>query len=397
MINLKNIEKNDKLGFYQLGNQKFHNKVMALIEGTKINQFPEWNFNKEVFDIFDWATEPTTGLQELYRLRALQLREKYDYIRLEFSGGADSTTIVYSFINNGIHLDEVVFRYPKTGEKNATDDPFNTKPENILSEAKYAAYPVLDWISRHSPNTIITMHDYSADMLSSPFDESWIFNTRDYFQPGHPYKHRVDATDEHKRRLDQGQSVCILWGVDKPKICIRDKKWHLYFMDVQANIADPGTAGYTNLMNEYFYWSPDLPELIAKQAHIVKNWFDLPHNKYLQHLARWPNYSFSQRTTFEHIIKPLIYSEYDHTTFQTSKPTNSFYNEMDYWFYTNFKETGAFRSWQAGLKYLEDNIEAKYFNYELGRPVGLVGFISPFYVLGEANFVDPGINTHFKF
>lgn len=391
------LEQNDELGYYQLGEKKIHSKVMALIEGTKLNQFPEWNFNKSTFDAVDWTVEPQTNLRELYRLRALQLREKYDYIRLECSGGGDSATVAYSFVLNGIHLDEVVFRYPKTGEKNVSDDPFNTKPENTLSEFKYAAQPLLQWISDHSPRTKIVIHDYSEDMLASHHDESWVFKTRDYFQPGHPFKHTVDAIDDHKRTLDQGRSVCMLWGVDKPKICIKDKKWYLYFMDIQANAANPDTAGYSNITNEYFFWSPQLPELLAKQAHIIKNWFDIESNQYLQHLVRWPNYSFNQRTTFEHIIKPLIYPDFDPTTFQTSKPSNSFYNEMDHWFYTNFQDTHAYRAWQSGLKFLVDNIDPKYFNYEMGKPVGLVGFISPFYYLGEAAFVDPGKNVHFKF
>ncbi|CAB4137940.1 hypothetical protein UFOVP328_144 [uncultured Caudovirales phage] len=391
------LEQNDDLGYYQLGEKKIHSKVMALIEGTKLNQFPEWNFNKSTFDKIDWTIEPQVDLRELYRMRALQLREKYDYIRLECSGGGDSATVAYSFILNGIHLDEVVFRYPKTGEKNVTDDPFNTKPENTLSEFKYAAQPLLQWISDHSPRTRIVIHDYSEDMLNSDHDESWVFKTRDYFQPGHPFKHTVDSLDSHKRTLDQGLSVCMLWGIDKPKICIKDKKWYLYFMDIQANSANPDTAGYSNITNEYFFWSPQLPELLAKQAHIIKNWFDIEHNRYLQHLVRWPNYSFNQRTTFEHIIKPLIYPDYDPTTFQTSKPSNSFYNEMDHWFYANFQGTHAYRAWQSGLKFLTDSIDPKYFNYEMGKPVGLVGFISPFYYLGEAAFVDPGKNVHFKF
>jgi hypothetical protein len=117
----------------------------------------------------------------------------------------------------------------------------------------------------------------------------------------------------------------------------------------------------------------------------------------LQHLTRWPNYSFAQRTAFEHVIKPLIYPEYDMTLFQTSKPTNSFYNEMDYWFYQNFQDTHVWKSWQAGLNYLVSNIDNKYFNKEMGKPVGFVSFISPFYYLGDASFVDPGTNTHFKF
>ena len=300
------LEQNDQLGFYMVGEEKHHSKPQALIRATETGHFPEWNFNRSIFDSFDWLVEPSINLLELYRMRAQQIREKYDYVRLEFSGGGDSVTAAYSFINNGIHLDEVVFRYPKTGEKNVTDDPFNTKPENTLSEARYAAMPVLGWIATHSPQTKITIHDYSEDMLRSHHDESWVFKTRDYFQPGHPFKHTVDAVDDHKRTLDQGHHVCVLWGIDKPKICIKDKKWYLYFMDVQANAANPDTAGYTNVTNEYFFWSPDLPELLCKQAHMIKNWFNLESNKYLQHLVRWPNYSFTQRTTYEHIIKPLI-------------------------------------------------------------------------------------------
>lgn len=390
-------EQNKKLGFYQVGDTKYYNKVEALIAATKDDVFPEWNFNRDVFNYYSWEHEPAVELQELYRLRAQQIRDRYDYIRLELSGGADGNTVLYSFLLNNIHLDEVVFRYPKTGEKSVSADPFNTKPENTLSEWHYAAKPTLEWIAVHSPTTKITIHDYSADMLASEHDESWVFKTRDYFQPGHAFKHTVDAVDAHKILLDSGKSVCMLWGVDKPKVCIKDSKWYLYFMDIQANAANPDIKGYTNITNEYFFWSPDMPELIAKQAHMIKNWFNLESNKYLQHLVRWPNYSFSQRTTFEHIVKPLIYPDYDPTTFQTSKPTNSFYNEMDYWFYTNFKETHAYRAWQAGLEFLVDSIDRKYFNYEMNRPVGFVGFISPFYYLGDAAFTDTNSNTHFKF
>ena len=391
------LENNPKLGFYTVGKDRHYIKPVALIAATKTNQFPEWNFNRGVFDKYDWSIEPEISIKELYRMRAQQLRDKYDYIRLEVSGGGDSTTAAFSFILNGIHLDEVVFRYPKTGEKNVTDDPFNTKPENTLSEWKYAAQPLLQWISTHAPRTRITIHDYSENMLASNHDESWVFRTKDYFQPGHAFKHTVDAVDSHKATLDQGKSVCMLWGVDKPKVCIKDSKWYLYFMDAQANNANPEVGQWDNITNEYFYWTPDMPELLCKQAHTIRKWFDLPSNKYLQHLARWPNHSFAQRTTFEHIIKPLLYPDYDPATFQTSKPTNSFYNEMDYWFYTNFQGTHVWNVWQAGLKHLVDNIDPKYFNNEMGRPVGFVGFISPFYYLGDAAYQDTGINNHSKF
>ena len=391
------LEQNTSLGYYTVGTKKFFSKPEALTEATKTNQFPNWHFNTEVFGNIDWEIEPTLDLRILYKLRAQQLRDKYDYIRVESSGGGDSTTAVYSFLKNGIHLDEVVFRYPKMGEKNMSNDPYNTKCENTLSEWEFAARPLLQWIQQNSPTTKITVHDYSENMLKGNFDETWIFTTKDYFQPGHCFKHDNFGLIDHQHTADSGKSICVLYGIDKPKLCIKDKKWYLYFMDLQANHSNSIVNEYNNITNEYFYWTPDLPEIIHKQAHIIKNWFSLPQNKILQYLVRWPNHSISHRTTYEHLVKPLIYPEYDPATFQVIKPTNSFYNEMDHWFYVNFKDTPAFNIWKAGLTLLTQIIDDKYFNHELGNPVGFVGFLSPFYCLGNAEYESTGINSYSKF
>lgn len=392
-----NIETNDKLGYYTVGQEKIYHKPLALIKATETRTFPQWHFNKEVFDPYPWHVEPSASLNELYRIRAQQLRDRYDYIRLEVSGGADSTVVLYSFLKNGIFLDEIVTRWPKAGEKFIPPDPYNTKPENTLSEWEYAAKPLLEWVNMYSPRTKITVHDFSKDMLTGKHDESWIYRARDWLLPSYPFKTAIDALDDHKHTLDRGKSVCILWGVDKPKVCIKDGKWYAYFMDIQANNCSSDIGSYTNVTNEYFYWTPDLPELICKQAHIVKNWFDQPVNKYLQHILRWPNYSLSQRATYESIIKPLVFPEYDPSTFQVSKPSSSFYNEMDAWFYPNFQEWDYYQAWQAGLKYLENKIDPRYFNFEMKKPTSFIGFVSPFYYLGDAAFQDSGINTHHKF
>lgn len=391
------LEQNPKLGFYTVGDKKFFSKPMALMEATQTNQFPHWNFNNEVFDHLNYTHSPEISLLDLYRIRAQQLRDKHDYIRLEFSGGSDSATALFSFVNNGIHLDEVVVKYPKSGEKNVEDDPFNHKPENTLSEFKYAALPLLNWLKTQAPKTKITIYDYSVDMLTTKYDEGWVLHTKDYFQPGHAFKHNPIAAKEHKELADSGKSICVLYGVDKPKVCIKDKKWYMYFIDVIANHCVGTVGDYTNITNEYFFWTPDLPEMVLKQAHVVVNWFNLPQNQHLQYLCRWPNYSYTQRSAYEHIVKPLIYPDYDPTTFQTNKPSNSFYNEMDYWFYTNLKDTEQYQTWKAGLHFLVDKIDPKFFNYEIGEPVGFVGFLSPFHYLGDAQFVDSGINVHHRF
>lgn len=386
-----NIEQNPKLGYYTVGNKVYYSKVQALIEGTNADQFPTWNFNNDVFGQQDWLAEPEVNLRELYRLRAQQLRDKYDYIRIEASGGSDSTQTVFSFLLNNIHVDEIIFRYPKTGTEKFNLDFRNYKCENTLSEFEFATKPFLNWVATNYPRVKITVHDYSADMLvDENRDESWVFSAKEFLQPGHVTKFPNYQTIDQKYLANGGKSICVLYGIDKPKMCIQDGKWYLYFMDFQANYANPDMGDYTNITNEYFFWSPDLPEILVKQAHLVRNWFNMPANNHMQFLARWPNHSVAQRTTYENLIKPIIYPDYDPLTFQVAKPGSNFYSEMDEWFYTNFKDHKLYSSWKAGLDFVENNIDNKYFNKELGRSVGFVGFLSPFYCIGDANVNTAG-------
>jgi hypothetical protein len=383
------LEENPKLGYYTVGDSIYYSKVQALMAGTSTNQFPAWNFNNEVYSRQDWLVEPEVNLRELYRQRAQQLRDHYDYIRLEASGGSDSTQSIFSFLLNGIHIDEIIFRYPKEGEKDLTITPGESVCENTLSEYEFAMRPLLKWVSTNYPHVKITIHDYSADMLvDEDRNESWVFSAKEFLQPGHVTKFPNYQTIEHRRLSDAGKRICVLYSIDKPKMCIRDGQWYLYFMDFQANYANPDIGDYNNITNEYFYWTPDLPEISVKQAHVVRHWFNMPTNNHLQYLVRWPNHSVAQRTTYEGLIKPLIYPDYDHLTFQVSKPSSNFYSEMDYWFYENFKDHKLYRSWKAGIKFVETNVDQKYFNQDFGKAVGFVGFLSPFYCLGDAVLPD---------
>ena len=160
------LENNPKLGYYIVGDKIFYNKHLALLESTRTKHFPHWNFNREVYQKINTTIEPQTSLREFYRLRAQQIRDKYDWIRLEFSGGSDSTTVLYSFINNGIHIDEVVYRFPAHGTQGLDPDPKNTKPENTLSEYEYAAKPVLQHLTTHFPQIKITVHDFSKNIIN---------------------------------------------------------------------------------------------------------------------------------------------------------------------------------------------------------------------------------------
>jgi hypothetical protein len=382
------IEQNPKLGYYKVGSEVFYSKPQAYLYASKTRQKPTWHFNELVFARSDWSIEPETDLRELYRLRAVQLREKYDWIRIEASGGGDSTTAIFSFLLNGIHLDEVVFRYPKTAAKDAVYDAFTTNANNTLGEAEFAAKPLFDWIRTNYPKTKTTFHDYSEFMFEQETtrDESWIFTTRDWFQPGHGDKHNNLNSKEHRDLADTGKKICVLYGIDKPRMTIIDSNWYFYFNDVMCNHPSPIVGDYTNITTELFYWTPDLPELVVKQVHMIKNWFELPQNQHLQFMVNWSGNLSKERTAYEHVAKSIIYPDYDLETWQTSKPSNSFFNEMDHWFYKNLEGTNLYSAWESGLQHLANNISPDLLIYELDRPTGLKVNFTPNYYFGTTKY-----------
>jgi hypothetical protein len=390
------FDPDQRLGYYTVGNDIFYNKNLALLRGSKvptpddIHDPVHWFFNEKTFFKYPWHIEPKEDLRELYRRRAQQIRDDYDYVRLELSGGADSSTVAFAFLLNGIHLDEVVYRYPKGGDKGCTDDPINTRAENYLSESAFAAKPILRWIANNYPATKITVHDYLSDMLEQQTDESWIFKTHHYLQPSHQVKHNVTASIEQRRMLDKGKRIAMVMGVDKPKLCIKDGKWFMYFVDSLAQRNNVTADDVDSVKTELFYWAPEGCNIMAKQAHLIKQWFEMPQNSGFKYLACWPNSNYALRTHLEQLIKPIIYPDYDFNTFQVAKSSNIFRAEMDTWFLKNMQDTSIFQVWEAGVKHVIENVHPRYLE---NTDQGLKQYVSPLYYVGDEKQTAPGIDT----
>ncbi len=387
------LEPNKKLGYYLVNDKIFYNKFQAMIEAKPNNSTIRWFFNEETFVPFPWHHEPESDINELYRRRAQQLRDTYDYIRIESSGGADSTTAIFSFLLNGIHLDEIVYRYPDLGGQVWKSNVVDQRAENQLSEWEYAERPLLNWVQQNFPQTKITMLDYSENVADPDFDkdESWIFTTKHYISPSYCMGKFDNYHKSFRHIADRGTKICIVYGSDKPKIFIKDNKFFLYFLDHYTGHSTPEVGEYTNVTNEPFFWSPDLPELIAKQAHMVKAWFEQPANHKFVETIRWPHHvNIKTRTLYEQIVRNIIYPHYDMNTFQTAKPFTNVINEHDAWFFDNFKNTKVHDVWQAGIDLLTENVESKYLVRQgsYGHMVDVHVFHSPFYYFGECNIKE---------
>jgi hypothetical protein len=230
--------------------------------------------------------------------------------------------------------------------------------ENHLSEYEYATRPLLNWIKTNFPKVKVTIHDYSEDMLKdTDRDESWVYAAKDFLQPAHVTKFTTYHTMDQRTLVDQGKKICILYGIDKPKICHKDNKWYLYFIDFQANYANSDVGDYNNITNEYFFWTPDFPEILLKQAHIIVNYMRNPPSQDLDsnYLTKDPwmywlgpdNKHLSYRITTRTATKingklyylttaglnRLIYPDWREDTFSLGKNIGYIFGPRDRWWW----------------------------------------------------------------
>lgn len=274
MIFLHGHEQN-KFGYYQIG-EKFctYSWAEALEEQQRTGQKIDWIFNDQFFSLIDWTQEPTETLEQLYADRAQQLREKYDYIVLEFSGGSDSHNVLNSFIQNNIHLDEVLTVHSHDISNVSKDSRID-----LSTEIFNAAIPEAQRILQLSPNTVHRVVDLSdaikqalIDIKSTSLKFDIIYKYNGFFGPfALAHNNFKENFPVYKNLVDQGKKVCFLYGVDKPILTYVNKQWSFCFKNVFDVFA---TNFYSqNLMHtEVFYWAPEAWKIIAKQAHLIRRY-----------------------------------------------------------------------------------------------------------------------------
>lgn len=374
-----------KLGYYRVGNQEFFSKIDACVAGTKQNIHPTWHFNDSVWNGLDWTVEPEVNILDLYRARARQLREQYDYILIYYSGGSDSQTVVEAFIDAGCHIDEIVTVWNRAHDTGFIASPSVTDPRNIEAEFELTVRPGLEWIRNVSPKTKITYQDVSNDILEylTKYDgEEWLGQITEHLNPQNLGRFSAPKTLHQRLLLDRGKKTALIYGADKPKICIKDGKYCVYFVDVLANNFKGVSINhdYNNMTPEFFFWTPDLPEIVVKQAHILRKWFNA--NPALKSILTWPNFSWTHRTTYETIVRSIIYPRWNLSRFQVDKPHFVVYSEWDNWFFKHFSDSYVYWNWKKGVDHVLSNVDSKYLSYTFDKTFnGFVGMINGHFCL----------------
>jgi hypothetical protein len=341
---------------YRVGNMHFYSKMEAIEMHAKTGIHPHWDFNESVYSNYDWSKEPTETLSELYKQRAQQIRNKYDYVVLWYSSGADSDNILRSFLDNNIHLDEAVsfYNFEATGNRN---DFFNGEIFNVaapLIQQYKEKYPHLKYRVIDVCNTQIEQFNRS----DWKFD--WIYNMNAIFNPNAVARNYLrDSVTEWQDMINSGKKVGFVWGMDKPRLHLIDGKYALRFVDLIDCAVNPDQQrkNKPGHYDELFYWSPDFPKIPIKQAHVIMNYL-----KNSNKTSPWMTTENSGLGWIENQgkkfyisstgVNSLIYPRYEFRLANETKPPSVLWTPRDIWFY-NLKESDVgSQVWHAGIEKL---------------------------------------------
>jgi len=329
MSYIKSLSEIEQWGYYEVNNKKYFLLREAYEQVTHVNQI-KFNFHDDWFMRMNTSVEPTQSLDELYRQRVQQIRKKYDYVVLAYSGGADSHNILKYFELTDTPLDEIVL---------FEDSRVRSRDSVISGEVFQVALPDATKFVEKYPATKIRLLDGQEYVSKIVFDKSFKFD------PYYMASYHLRPTgllwhgwweyfiDDYQRMHSQGKRIGVVWGFEKPKVMydpikgymMRFHDWH-----TQAGHKQALTVGIESCASdEPFYWTHELPLLSIKQAHLVAKYlqytdsigFNPQHG--LDQLGNCLKRKSGNFISYEY-IHPIIYPYWDINTFTYGKERDSF-------------------------------------------------------------------------
>lgn len=288
---------NITLMYYKLNGKVYGNKLEGLISAQeKTGSAHNLEFIPHSgWDSYNWLNEPEESWEEILREHALNLRTKYSYLRLWYSGGVDSQTILNTFIKYNIHLDEIAIT------RNSPIDRSDTL-EN--GETNWVAIPFLKAHRRELARTKINIIDMGSREYYKYYsnEKSTIenHNNLDYEIPVGVIAYGGIVPD----KIRPQKNAANITGIEKPIIGLDENGFYLYYIDTihfWNSKYDPNLAEESL---ENFYLEPKVQ---SKQCHMVKNFCKENGGECLKTLAKGERLSL---LTTDAICRDPLYIPY---------------------------------------------------------------------------------------
>jgi len=350
-----------RFGYYTVGTHSIFSKVEALEMAQRLNQPIEFHYNDEIFDSLDWTKEPKKDLRDLYQDRAKQIRNNYDYVVLFYSGGADSHNMLESFLNAGVPIDEVVSFHSLSADGDRQSE-FNR--EIFETAIPYVeSLKLTQRLSNDTPHRLIDMSDIITKFCK---DINWldfpymVSSTLSINNVARSYLRRyvTDWAD----KINQGKRLVLVWGHDKPRIMSDGPRFFLNFMDIFDNcvsnwVQQTSTAGW---FDEMFYSTPDMPQLVVKQAHTIKRFLEVCNDTHpwvtesvtgLGHAVKYSkDGSYKSIWLTQDAQSMLIYPWFRPDLYYESKPKDIIFSKRDRWFWQDKVISSQYHNVVSSLK-----------------------------------------------
>lgn len=374
-----------KFGYYKVGSYITVSKVEAIELHNKTGTHLEWVFNDEIFSKYNWSKEPELSLFDYYTMRAEQIRRKYDYIVIMYSGGPDSHNVLQSFLQNNMPVDEICQFWAEEAEQSYytffNEEVYRVaipETKKILEDHPEIKHRVID-------QSRLTFELFDKD--DNKFD--FFYKVNSMFSPNHLARSYFrDHIDDWKKITDSGKTLALVWGSDKPRVQTFNGRLCYRFIDLLDNCVSNRTITNNREWehDELFYWAPDCPEMLIKQGHAIKKFIasTTPDSPGIVdwdtglgfHVRNGKSYWMTKEAT-----DAAVYPFWDTNTFSNGKTPSIVFSRRDNWFFKdNNQNNNAQKHYINGIEKLSE-IAGEYWTNHGGIKNGLKNCWSlPYYL-----------------
>jgi hypothetical protein len=376
--------------FYSIKDKKFTNKVDALRYASTFSENEcrpfdvKFHFYDSIWDNFNRDILGKISLKEIYRQRAQDIRDRYDYLVLYYTGGSDSHTILETFLENNIPLDEVAVKWPKKlpGSSLYVPNKIDESARNFVSEWDFVIENELKKLRSSHPEIKITILDYVEDIPHNYYTDD-IFLKQNHLHSAINLLRMQIYTEAEKN--PKGKRVCGIVGIDKPLVVEYNKQAFMYFADDMI-FSQPA---HENSFKETFYWAPNFPLIsyeMAYQVYMHFKLFPLERQYVLNKVTvqEKDEVRYSIKQNYYRIIKPVIYEQWNMTKFQADKPFQGFKADKDFWFYESPEFSYHKDRWKHYYDSQLSSITGRFCQVDkLGNKTGYIRCVTKLFKLGD--------------
>jgi hypothetical protein len=354
------VGNNGLFGVWKVNGKLFYRKRDALLYASA-NDSPEvtWEFYDSIWDSFDKTRLGKQSLKELYKQRAQQLRDKYDYLILAYSGGSDSHNVLMSFLSNNIKIDQIFVSFPfkYINSDKHTPNSIDKTPENLQSEWNLCVKPTLEYLAKHHPDVKVDYGDWMNLLTPEFFKEDTYLKTA-WTGTAAQMARFLNYSEMGMKEVDKGRKVATIWGFEKPFVGMNDKRQVFMFFNDQAMLLTTNSVGAF----EPFYWTTDLPDLPYEMAYQQYLYFKT--TPIMQRFLFGKHSRFPHRLLLEvhrEIIWDTCYSDtWDKRKFQTGKTNAPMRTDRDFFIFKSHEFDPALQVWQYHFDDFWTGVDTKY-------------------------------------